>query len=120
METNEEENIRYPKREGAWFYSNRIEEETKEVHGVIEDAKFEKSGYQSLVVSLCLYIKREDGFEAYWEFTTMGDIQELFDIAKVKEMTELVGVPVMCYVGKGKTVGVKVNEKLVVDRRERK
>ena len=116
----EEENIRYPKREGAWFYSNRIEEETKEVHAVIKDAELEKSGYQSLVVSLCLDIKREDGFEAFWEFTTMEDIQELFDNAEVKEMTELVGIPVMCYVGKGKTVGMKVNERLIVDGRERK
>ena len=39
----EEENTRYLKREGAWFYSNSIEE-TKEVHAVIEDVKFEKSG----------------------------------------------------------------------------
>ena len=116
----EEENTRYPKREGAWFYSNRIEEETKEVHGVIKDVGLEKSGYQSLVVSLCLYIKREDGFEAFWEFAMMEDTQELFDNAKVKEMAELIGVPVMCYVSKGKTVGVKVNEKLIINRRKEK
>lgn len=85
-----------------------------EENAVIEKATLCKGNYQETIVSLRLSIKLGKSSGCGWEFASMQDIQVLFNQSKAREMSELVGTPMLVHSQGNAIVGLEVNKDLVL------
>ena len=106
--------------DGWWCYSKQLPvADYREIRAVISEVRFGRiCDYQNVLVGLHLVFKREDGFFVNWEFTHMPDLQILFSKAKVTDLEDLVGTPMLVGMAGQRIISCKVNESLVVERRK--
>lgn len=109
----------YSRKGTAWFYGSHIKDEVTPVHGVVDSARFGRCGYQDIELGLSIDVKLEDGGGVGWAFYNYGDIAEFFERAKAYELKNLVGTPVIAYMGgKGgigsSILGIDIVDSLVI------
>ena len=108
---------RYAKTEGFYHHLDEKMEGFEVEHGTISRADFGRfCHYQGVLVGLSITINLENGLSCGKSFENMQDVQEIFVNSKATYLKDLIGVPVLVASKGMRTLGVKINTNLVVDR----